>query len=181
MLWKNTGGHTNLFDSDKLRNVLGKIDNVLSKKCIVVGVGGTAMMLHNLKTLTHDVDFTVRDGHYEFQKAINILEYCNDVETWIDGEIYLNTLPNDYFQKSTFCYSLQNLDVYAADLVDVIVTKIGRLNNRDVDDIEYIIRSKNINPEQIANRAKELKYDGLAATYFDNLKRVMQDNFGLEV
>ena len=170
-----------MFNITELRNVLKNIDNILEEKCVVVGVGGTGMVLRGIKNSTEDVDFTIREGYSIFVRAINHLRLQHIIDSWIDGEIYLNNLPSDYFRKSKFEFSFEKLNVHSLSPVDIIITKIGRLNQRDRIDIESMIRHENMSPEEIVNRSKELDYGGLHTTYFDNFRQVMADNFQVDI
>jgi hypothetical protein len=57
--------------------------------------------------------------------------------------------------------------------VDIIVTKIGRLNDRDVQDIEACISRCNIKKKEIVARAANLIYVGKEEDYQYNLQWVI--------
>jgi len=56
--------------------------------------------------------------------------------------------------------------------VDIIVTKIGRLNYRDIQDIEACINRCNIKKEEIVARAANIIYVGREEDYQYNLQWV---------
>lgn len=61
-------------DNTKLLDFLGEVDKELSRKIVVVAIGGTAMTLVKAKPSTIDVDFTIPGEFYdEFTKAKNIV------------------------------------------------------------------------------------------------------------
>ena len=69
------------FDNTKLLDFLGQIDRELSRKIVIVAVGGTAMTLVNAKSSTIDIDFTIpsRDcNNLSMQERL-----CNQDFVWM--------------------------------------------------------------------------------------------------
>ncbi|MDE1832421.1 MAG: hypothetical protein KGI02_08650 [Thaumarchaeota archaeon] len=63
------------FDNTKLLDFLDEIEKELTRKIVVVAVGGTAMTLLKAKFSTIDVDFTIPDQYYDdFEHAMKIVQ-----------------------------------------------------------------------------------------------------------
>jgi hypothetical protein len=58
-----------------------------------------------------------------------------------------------------------------------VVTKIGRLDERDLQDIEECINKYHISRNQIEERAANVQYAGKEENYLYNLKIVLQRFF----
>jgi hypothetical protein len=58
-----------------------------------------------------------------------------------------------------------------------VVTKIGRLDERDLQDIEECIKKYHISRSQIKERAANVQYAGKEENYLYNLKIVLQRFF----
>ena len=165
----------------QLLNIMQVLDNELETRCVAVSVGGTAMTLHGVKPGTADIDFTIREGYGDFVRAVALTadQIQVRIDSWIDGEVYLNTLPSDYFARSTHETSFNHIEIWSLCLIDVIVTKIGRLNRNDRNDISSILASTQISGMDVVRRVRQMSYDGLRATYWDNLCEVMKIHFGM--
>src|SRR3989338_6081391 len=58
------------------------------------------------------------------------------VDVFHDGAVFVTMLPDDYLKKSILIKTkLKNIDLRALHPVDIVVTKIGRLDSRDKQDI----------------------------------------------
>ena len=143
-------------DNTKLLDFLGEIDKELTRKIVVVAVGGTAMTLLKAKSSTIDVDFTIPSQYYgDFERAKDILQPGFQVDLYHDGAVFLNMLPDDYLKRSKLIKTkLKNIDLRTLYHVDIVVTKICRLEARDVQDIESCIKKFHITKSQILRRAR---------------------------
>ena len=76
------------FDNTKLLDFLGQIDRELSRKIVIVAVGGSAMTLVNAKSSTIDIDFTIpsRDCD-EFEHARKLVQPGFRVDVFRDGVV----------------------------------------------------------------------------------------------
>ena len=63
------------------------------------------------------------------------------------------------------------------DPTDIIITKIGRLNARDIQDIETCITKFQITRKQIEQRANETGYVGNEQVFNENLDAVLRQFF----
>jgi hypothetical protein len=144
-----------------LLDFLEVLDNEISRKITLVAVGGTAMTLLDLKPSTVDVDFTIpSDDKPEFDKALANVPHGFKVDAWPDGMVFSQSLPNDYLEKSIEIANFRHIRLKALHPIDIVVTKIGRLDSRDAQDIEACIKRFNISKKQIEERATTIDYTG---------------------
>lgn len=164
-------------DKTVLLDFLETLDDELNKRITVVAVGGTAMTLLDLKPSTIDIDFTVPSSdHPEFQKVLTNLSHGFKVDLYTDGMVFSQALPDDYLEKSIDITNFKNIHLKALHPVDIVVTKIGRLNGRDLQDIEFCIQKYKLSKRQIEERANQVQYAGNQEIYQYNLQYVL-DNF----
>jgi hypothetical protein len=161
-----------------LLDFLEVLDNEISRKITLVAVGGTAMTLLDLKPSTVDVDFTIpSDDKPEFDKALANVPHGFKVDAWPDGMVFSQSLPNDYLEKSIEIANFRHIRLKALHPIDIVVTKIGRLDSRDIQDIEACIKRFNISKKQIEERATTIDYTGNEEIYQNNLKHVLEKFF----
>ena len=162
-------------DNAKLLGFLGEIDKELSRKIAVVAVGGTAMTLVNAKPSTIDIDFTIPGEDYdEFERAMKVVQPGFRVDVFRDGAVFVTVLPGDYLEKSKpIATNLKNIDLRALDPVDIIITKIARLDGRDEQDIGSCITNFQVTQKQIERRAKDMNYAGNDEVFANNLRTVL--------
>src|SRR5438445_1101735 len=141
-------------DNTKLLNFLEEIDKELTRRITLVAAGGTAMTLLKAKPSTIDVDFTLPGEDYtEFTRILEIVPHGFKVDTYNDGAVFSQILPTDYIKKSkTIKTKMENIDLKALSPIDIVVTKIGRLNDRDKEDIETCIKKFKLTKNQIVKR-----------------------------
>lgn len=60
------------------------------------------------------------------------------IDKWESPYVFSTTLPHDY-KTEHYPKKYRNFDVLLLNLIDIVATKIARLNERDVDDIKIII------------------------------------------
>lgn len=166
-------------DNRKLLEFLDEVGKDLTRKIIVVAVGGTAMTLLKAKPSTIDVDFTITSDYYdEFQSALKNVPHGFTVHCFHDGAVFVNMLPDDYLKKSIpMKKKIRNIDLRALHPVDIVVTKIGRLDGRDVQDIEACIKNFKLKKNQIVKRAKQLGYAANEDVFQTNLQNVIKKFF----
>lgn len=176
-------------DKSRLLSLLEAVDAELeggeggnnTKKITLVAAGGTAMTLLDLKPSTIDIDFTgPYDDIAEFNRIQNGIPHGFKIDTWSDGMVFSQGLPDDYLKKSIAIKTkkLKKINLKALHPVDIIVTKIGRLNDRDVQDIRDCIKKFKLGKNQIAKRAGAVQYAGNERVYEDNLQYILDSFFG---
>lgn len=168
------------FDKTSLIDFLEVLDKEFSRKVTLVAVGGTAMTLLNLKPSTIDVDFTIpHEDVREFENVIKKVPHGFKIYYWTDGMVFSQILPDDYLKKSIPIKTrLKNISLKALHPLDIIVTKIGRLNEKDLQDIEICIKKFKLKKKHIESRTKLVEYIGHEESYQINLRCVIKNFFG---
>jgi len=158
---------------------LKEIDRKIKTKMVLVAVSGTALTLLGLKPSTLDVDFCI-DGNQEalFKKSMGKPAFKVDI--FRDGFIFAEQLPSDYLEKSiSIKTNLARIDLRALSLVDIILTKIARYNERDEDDISAIVAKNKVNKEELERRFKLVRdsYAGNVKDYDYYFRLVLKRHF----
>lgn len=166
-------------EKDKLIGFLEQIDKELGREIILTAVGGTAMTLLNLKPSTIDIDFdlTSEDAD-ELQKTLKTIPHGFKIDIFADGLIFSQQLPEDYSEKSILIKTnFKNIKLCALHPLDIVVTKIGRMNERDKEDIRSCIEKFKLTKKEIDKRAKQVEYIGREENYEINLQSVLKRFF----
>ena len=165
--------------SKQLVDFLNEVGKTLDRKIVLVAAGGTALNLYRVKASTIDVDFTGPAKDIElFQKAVKATQPGYKVHLWPNGQVFTQLLPDDYLRKSKRIRSLKNIDLRALAPADIVVTKTGRLDQRDMDDIEACIRKFKLTRNSIVKRGKQVEYVGNQDVFDYNLESVTARFFG---
>ncbi|AFU57892.1 hypothetical protein Ngar_c09500 [Candidatus Nitrososphaera gargensis Ga9.2] len=166
-------------DKSGLLGLLEAVDDELTKKITLVAAGGTAMTLLDLKPSTIDIDFTgPHEDIAEFNRVQKSIPHGFEVQTWTNGMVFSQQLPDDYLKNSIpIKTKLKKTDLRALHPVDIVATKIGRLNERDIQDIESCIKKFKLKKSQISKRAKMVQYAGNEMVYENNLQYVLKGFF----
>lgn len=162
-----------------LLDFLEEIDKELEKRITLVAVGGTALTLLGAKPSTRDVDFTLPgDDIDEFHRALAVVPHGFEVDCFRGSMILSQDLPDDYLDKSSPVKTkMKNIDLRTLSPLDIVVTKIGRLDLRDKEDIATCIRKFGLTKEQVAERAKQVDYVGREENYEINLTYTLKNFF----
>lgn len=159
----------------QLLRFLGEVQKVLERRVVLVAVGGTAMTLYKLKPSTIDVDFT---GPAEdvalFIRAVKSVQPGFRVDAWPNGQVFSQFLPPDYLRRSRLIKKLRRIELRALAPVDIVVTKIGRLDQRDLDDVKMCIKRTRLRKSDVALRAERVEYAGNRKLFDANLKTVLK-------
>ena len=92
--------------------------------------------------------------------------------------LFSQDLSGNYLEKSKPVRTkMKNIGLRVLDTLDIIVTKIGRLNEKDKEDIMMRIRKSHITKTQIIKRAKQVVYAGRGENYKINLNHVPKKFF----
>jgi hypothetical protein len=166
------------FDKDRLIGFLQELERQLSRSITLVAAGGTALTLLGVKPSTIDADFTIPGEDYdEFQSALKNTPHGFKVDCWKDGTVFSQILPDDYLRKSSDIKKLKRIRLKALSPVDIVVTKIGRLDARDEQDIEACVKKFRLRRNQISRRARQVEYVGRHENYQINLRYVLDNLF----
>ena len=165
----------------KLVGFLRELDKHLSRKIRIIAVGGTAMTLLRLKISTIDIDLEMdSEDIREFRKAEKMFAHgMKKIDIFSDGLIFSQQLPDDHVEMAIpIKQGFDKIDLFALHPVDIVVTKIGRLNPRDMQDIESCIKKYKLSADDVKKRAKEVEYvAGRDENYEINLKHVLETIF----
>ena len=165
-------------DKSELIGFLEEVEKELNKSITLVAAGGTALTLLGVKPSTRDIDFTVPGDDYgEFQNALKNTPHGFKVDCWKDGMVFSQMLPDDYLAKSSDIRKLKRIRLKALSPADIVVTKIGRLDKRDKQDIQACIDRFKLRKGQIARRARQVHYVGRDENYEINVKHVLENFF----
>lgn len=167
-------------DKNALLEFLEAINESLTRKIILVAAGGTAMTLLDLKPSTIDIDFTIPSSDLpEFERALRNNPTGYKVDRWADGYVFCQALPNDYVEKSIKIKEFGHISLRALHPADIIATKIGRLNPKDIQDIEAIIKECKISEADIKARAAQVSstYASKEEDYLYHLNWVIEKFF----
>jgi len=164
---------------EPLLALIHEVDTHLQNKIDLYAVGGTAMTLLNLKASTKDIDFNVdsKDAK-EFKTALAKTIHGYRIDLYFDGMIFTQQLPTDYTDKAIpIKEKFNKINLYSIHPVDIIVSKIGRLNDRDFEDIKDCITKYKLTVKQIQERGNQVIYAGNEDNYKYNLKDVITKMF----
>ncbi len=138
------------------------------------------MTLLDLKPSTIDIDFTgPHEDIVEFNKVQRSIPHGFEVQTWTNGMVFSQQLPDDYLKNSIRIRTkLKSIDLKTLHPVDIVATKIRRLNERDVvQDIESCIKKFKLKKSQVSKRARMVQYAGNEMVYETNLQYVLKSFF----
>jgi len=166
-------------DKRTLLNFLNVIGSKLHRQITLVAAGGTAMTLLDLKNSTIDIDFTgPNDDIEEFNLVQKMVPHGYKIDTWIDGRVYAPQLPDDYLDKSTIISDtgIKNIVLRSLNPLDIVLTKLARMNERDKEDIQTCILKYGLTEKEIRDRGKIVAslYPANENVYLDNLEIVIK-------
>lgn len=130
-------------------------------KFTLIAVGGTSLVLRDIKLSTKDFDFMVKDIDLKkVKKYITNMREKKTIKTdiWDFPHVFSTTLPMDA-SSDVYLERYKNFDVRLINLIDNAVTKLSRFNEPDRGDIDLII-SSGIRPMDIMNRFNEVLRKG---------------------
>lgn len=165
-------------DVSQLLEFLELIGRELPRGIVLVAAGGTAMTLLGVKPSTRDIDLTGPGQDIEtFNRTQKRLPHGMKLDLWPDGQIFSQFLPSDYLTRSKKVEQLENIELRALHPVDIVVTKIGRLDDRDMQDIRDCIRQFKPSRSKIEERASQIDYIGNEENYEYQLRHVLRRVF----
>jgi len=159
--------------------LIKEVSSNLTRAINLYAVGGTAMTLLDLKASTKDIDFDLKSADLEeFKKALAKTIHGFRIDIYSNGLIFTQQLPEDYEKKSIkININLPNINLYAIHPLDIVVTKIGRLNESDFEDIRDCVQKYKLTRRQIEKRGKQVIYSGNEELYDYNLKDFLKKMF----
>ena len=183
---------TNLDNLDTFLQLLADLD----KKLELYAIGGTAMILKNIKETTKDIDFLTAENQEKIRKLFNLAgleekdnsKLCNiwyleniRIDLFYDEFIFGISLLNDWKDKSEHIKDIGKVKLYILNWQDILITKIARNEQRDIEDAIDIIKAENINFEDLKERYYNLAEESVISGYdekFKALERAYKDDTG---
>ena len=168
----------------------------LNEELELYAIGGTAMILKNIKETTKDIDFLTTENQENIRKLFNLAglkekdtsKLCNiwhlediRIDLFYDEFIFGITLPDDWKDKSEQKKDIGKVKLYILNWQDIIITKIARNERRDIDDIIDIIKAENINFEDLKERYYKSAEESIISDYdakFKALEKAYKDDTG---
>ncbi len=159
---------TNLKDLENFLQLIADLDTEIE----FFAIGGTAMVLKNIKESTKDIDFMTTLDYDTISKLFKLAglkeksnsKLCN---IWYLGNIRIDifydefilgiALPDNWKELSEHLRHIGKLQLYILNWYDIIITKIARSEPRDFEDIIEIIKTQKIDFNTLKKR-----YYGLA-------------------
>lgn len=159
-------------------DLLSAVDDAVPahRTLTLVGAGDTAMALLDLKAPTTHLDFTGPDRDIaEFSRiCANIPQRGFQIHTRTNGLVFGQQLPEDYLKASLkISAELARVDLRALQPLDIVITKIERLNDADVKDIKTCIKHFRLGKNQVIKRARALQQAGDEKKFERNLELVL--------
>jgi len=158
---------------------LKRVDKKIDRPMILIAVGGTAMTLIGLKPSTRDIDFCVESKDFRILKELTQGDKFK-VDIYRDGFIFSEQLPEDYIKKSAKVESgLVNIGLRTLSLIDIIITKTARYNERDEEDIAAIAETKQVKKEELKKRFEKIRktFAGRDEDYLYHFNLVLKRHF----
>ena len=87
------------------------------------------------------------------------------IDLFYDEFIFGIILPNDWKEKSEHLKDVGKLKLYILNWLDIIITKIARNEQRDIDDAIGIIKAENINFKELKKRYYKLAEGSLISDF----------------
>lgn len=177
-----------VLDHQRLVNFLSTVETQLDRPVTLVAAGGTALVLLDVKPSTRDVDFTGPQPSIQaFEAVLDRTPHGFKVDTWDSGYVFTTGLPEDYLDRSRSpeaAARLERIDLRALHPVDVVVTKVGRFNERDREDIRRTVEAFDLEAEDVRARAEAVEIVVHEEVFAHNLEvaveRMKTQSFGEE-
>lgn len=143
------------------------VGGTLRERHDVVAVGGTALTLYGLKNQTRDVDFIVERG--------DLLKFADAYKSlYVDQTIHLaerGTCFARYLSYANNVGTFRNVKLFVLDILDNIITKASRYNQRDQIDLE---KCKHVDQTAPLMRVSDYSLD---RSTLDNVKAALTETF----
>lgn len=169
--------NTNLNELENLLQLLADLNIEIEH----FALGGTAMVIKNIKESTKDIDFLTTLDFEELRKLfklaglkeINKSKICNiweldgktRIDIFFDEFIMGVTLPKDCRELSEHVRDIGKLKLYILNWYDIIITKLARSEPRDIEDSIKIIKTQKIDFKKLKKRYYEVAPVSLISDY----------------
>jgi len=188
---------------DKYKNPhltsLGELDNFLNliadlnQPLELFAIGGTAMVLKNIKESTKDIDFLTTESQEKIKRLFTLAglkeegsdKICNiwrldktRVDIFYDGFIMGIPFPDDWKKLSEKIKEIGKIRLYILNWYDLIITKISRSEKRDIEDIIAIIKSQKLDFKFLKDRYYSIAETSLISEFDYKFKHLEREYAG---
>ena len=179
---------TNIEDLDNFLNLIADFDEPLE----LFAIGGTAMVLKNIKESTKDIDFLTTESYKKIKNLFILAglkedssnKVCNiwrlnktRIDIFYEGFIMGIPFPEDWKERSEKIKEIGKIKLYILNWYDLIITKISRSEKRDIEDAIKIIKSQKLDFEFLKKRYYSIAETALIQEYdykFKHLEKIWQ-------
>ena len=177
---------TALKELDSFLNLIADLDESLD----LFAIGGTAMVLKNIKESTKDIDFLTTESYEKIKKLFSLAglkeesnsKSCNiwrlektRIDIFYDGFIMGIPFPLDWKIKSEKLKKIGKINLYILNWYDLIITKIARSEKRDIKDIVAILQGQNLDFNLLKERYYSIAETSLIVDYDYKFKYLKQE------
>lgn len=163
---------TKMYENNYKNQILSKypeirtfLETLANTDIKLYAMGGTAMVLANIKESTKDIDFMitskkkiqkilqnagfdlVQEGNLTIWKWNNIR-----IDLFEDGFILGTHLLDDWEEKSEKIFEIGKAKIHILHWHDICISKIIRYETRDLEDCTKIVKEKKINLKELEQR-----------------------------
>ena len=164
-------------DASGLVDLIYQLDEEVDERYVLLAAGGTALTLQNVKASTADVDFVVQSGDLaKLGKACSRLASVR-VDLFESGFVFNNRLPDSCTSRARQKLKLNNITLLVLDRIDVVMTKIARAEDGDIEDIRAC-KIVGTTSSDIYEMLTEYEMD--TPEMRNNLRKVMREAFGID-
>ena len=164
---------------ENLENFLNLVAD-LDEPLELFAIGGTAMVLKNIKESTKDIDFMTSESYEKVKRMLGLagmkeespLKMCNiwrlgeiRIDIFYDGFVMGIRFPDDWKKISEKIKDIGKVKLYIFNWYDLIITKISRSETRDIEDIIAIIKSQKIDFNFLKERYYSIAETALISEY----------------
>ena len=163
-----------------LLQFLESFDQELTRKILLVAVGGTAMTLLGIKATTKDIDFNIplEEDFNEFAHIRDKIRPGVKIDCWSSNTIFSEILPGDYIKIAIdYPSGLRKIEIKLLNPIDIACSKISRFNEADQEDIVDCIEKIGITRVQMRKRAQRYSQVGSERAFNENLEYILENLF----
>jgi hypothetical protein len=176
--------NTNLKDLEIFLQLIADLNEEIE----LFAIGGTAMVLKNIKESTKDIDFLTTIDYNNIKKLFELAglketdpsKLCNKwylnnkirIDLFYEGYIMGIALPGNWKSLSTSIRVIGKLKLSILDWYDIIITKVARSETRDITDVLDIMKSEKINFKLLKKRYYKVTEDSIVRDYDENFKNI---------
>ena len=178
-MYENKYKNENIAKIEDLETFLNLIAD-LNEPLELFAIGGTAMVLKNIKESTKDIDFITSEDYEKIRRLFNLAglkeespsKGCNiwrlketRIDIFYDGFIMGIPFLDDWKLLSQKIRDIGKIQLYILNWYDLNITKISRSETRDIEDVIAIIKSQKIDFNFLKKRYYSIAETALISDY----------------